>query len=121
MSASDSRQTHAQRSVFFPPQQSGERMGASIFLILQVGLSRISLKSMVKDGEVRAFLTALVRDHVDLGDWSARMDFLATYLAEQIDGGLLAKELETMLGCQVIKESKERSVLEDVTSKKNCC
>ena len=29
------------------------------------------------------------------------MDFLATYMAEQIDGGLLAKELEALLGCQV--------------------
>ena len=29
------------------------------------------------------------------------MDFLATYMAEQIDGGLLAKELESLLGCQV--------------------
>ena len=37
----------------------------------------------------------------DLDDWSARIDFLATYMAEQIDGGLLAKELEALLGCQV--------------------
>ena len=29
------------------------------------------------------------------------MDFLATYMAEQIDGGLLAKELEALLGCHV--------------------
>ena len=37
----------------------------------------------------------------DMDDWSARVDFLATYMAEQIDGGLLAKELESLLGCQV--------------------
>ena len=37
----------------------------------------------------------------DLDDWSARVDFLATYMAEQIDGGLLAKELEALLGCHV--------------------
>ena len=36
-----------------------------------------------------------------MDDWSARVDFLATYMAEQIDGGLLAKELESLLGCQV--------------------
>ena len=29
------------------------------------------------------------------------MDFLATYAAEHIDGGLIARELETILGCQV--------------------
>ena len=30
-----------------------------------------------------------------------RLDFLATYAAEHIDGGLIARELETILGCQV--------------------
>lgn len=35
-------------------------------------------------------------------DWSVRIDFLATYMAEQVDGGLLAKELEQLLDkCQV--------------------
>jgi hypothetical protein len=30
-----------------------------------------------------------------------RLDFLATYAAEHIDGGLIARELQTILGCQV--------------------
>ena len=30
-----------------------------------------------------------------------RLDFLATYAAEKVDGGLIARELETMLGCHV--------------------
>ena len=29
------------------------------------------------------------------------MDFLATYAAEHIDGGLIASELQTILGCHV--------------------
>ena len=33
--------------------------------------------------------------------WMDRLDFLATYAAEHIDGGLIARELETMLGCHV--------------------
>lgn len=63
--------------------------------------SRLSLRSIVQDEKVRRFLTELVNDLIDHTDWSARVDFLATYMAEQIDGGLLAKELEGMLGCQV--------------------
>ena len=31
----------------------------------------------------------------------ARLDFLATYAAEHIDGGLIASELQTILGCHV--------------------
>ena len=30
-----------------------------------------------------------------------RLDFLATYAAEHIDGGLIARELQTILGCHV--------------------
>ena len=30
-----------------------------------------------------------------------RLDFLATYAAEHIDGGLISRELQTMLGCHV--------------------
>ena len=35
--------------------------------------------------------------------WSCfnRLDFLATYAAEHIDGGLIARELQTILGCHV--------------------
>ena len=64
-------------------------------------MSRLSLKSIVRDEAVRGFLQRLVRDFIDLADWSARLDFLATYMAEQLDGGLLAKELEQMLNLQV--------------------
>lgn len=66
--------------------------------------SRLSRRSIVKDEKVRNFLIELINDNIDRADWSARVDFLATYMAEQIDGGLLAKELEAMLGgCQVKK------------------
>jgi hypothetical protein len=64
------------------------------------GEDKLSLRSMVSDESVRNFFSALVAECLDLDDWSARMDFLATYMAEQIDGGLLAKELEAMLNCQ---------------------
>ena len=72
--------------------------------LCQVGMSRLSLKSIVRDEGVRRFLSRLVGECVDLADWGARLDFLATYMAEQIDGGLLAKELEQMLNCQVRSE-----------------
>ncbi len=50
----------------------------------QVGMSRLSLKSIVRDASVRRFLSSLVGECVDLTDWSARLDFLATYMAEQV-------------------------------------
>lgn len=48
------------------------------------------------------------------------MDFLATYMAEQIDGGLLAKELEQMLNCQVgLSKNLEGSDIQVVRNKSN--
>ncbi len=40
-------------------------------------------------------------DHLDTSRPGGRLDFLATYAAENRDGAIIAKELETMLGCQV--------------------
>ena len=49
----------------------------------------------------REFFSRLVADHLDLTQWGARIDFLSTYAAEHADGTKIAKELESMLGCQV--------------------
>lgn len=65
------------------------------------GEAKLSLSSIVKDGDVNSFLGRLVAACLDLDDWSSRVDFLATYMAEQVDGGFLAKELEAMLACHV--------------------
>jgi hypothetical protein len=65
------------------------------------GEAKLSLRSIIRDQSVRNFLTTLIRDYVDLTNWSARIDFLSTYMAEQVDGGLLGKELEELLGCHV--------------------
>ncbi len=78
-----------------------------LFLVAP-GEAKLSLRTMVGDDAVRGFFRDLVTDCLDLDDWSARLDFLATYMAEQFHGGMLAKELEKMLagtegamGCQV--------------------
>ena len=34
-------------------------------------------------------------------NWSARMDFLATYAAVNLDGALISKEITGIMGCQV--------------------
>ena len=34
-------------------------------------------------------------------NWSARMDFLATYAAVNLDGALISKEITSIMGCQV--------------------
>ena len=65
------------------------------------GESKLSLKSVIGDEKIRNFFKNLVKEFLDKENWSARLDFLATYMAEQIDGGLLAKELETMLDVHV--------------------
>eukprot|EP00094_Tigriopus_californicus_P004958 TCALIF_04774-PA protein Name:"Similar to nek8 Serine/threonine-protein kinase Nek8 (Danio rerio)" AED:0.11 eAED:0.12 QI:30/0.66/0.28/0.85/0.83/0.71/7/0/1060 len=65
------------------------------------GEARLSLRTIISDDHVRQFMVRIVTDFIDLENWSSRLDFLATYMAEQINGGLLAKELETLLGCQV--------------------
>ena len=49
----------------------------------------------------REFFSRLVADHLDISKVGTRLDFLATYAAENRDGAIMAKELETMLGCQV--------------------
>lgn len=63
--------------------------------------ARLSLRTIISDENVRQFMVRIATDFIDLENWSSRLDFLATYMAEQINGGLLAKELETLLGCQV--------------------
>jgi hypothetical protein len=57
-----------------------------------------------------------VADHLDLTQWGVRVDFLATYAAEHVDGARIAKELESMLGCQVRKH-KDKQIIVKI---KNC-
>lgn len=62
---------------------------------------RLNLKTIINHVELRQFFEDLVADFLDKDDWGARIDFLATYAAEQIDGGLIARALQQMLEVQV--------------------
>jgi hypothetical protein len=54
----------------------------------------------------------LAADHLDLAHWGARIDFLATYAAEHIDGALIAKEFEAMLGCKVRETGLKKDIIQ---------
>ncbi|XP_040565280.1 serine/threonine-protein kinase Nek8 [Lepeophtheirus salmonis] len=65
------------------------------------GESKISLKTMIGDQMVRKFFMFLVEEFLDKSDPNARIDFLASYAAEHVDGGLISKELESLLNVEV--------------------
>ena len=48
------------------------------------GEAKLSRKSIIKDEGIRKFFVTMVKEFLDNTDWSARLDFLATYMAEQV-------------------------------------
>ena len=69
--------------------------------ISSVDNARLNLQTIINDANVRDFFVHMVKRHLDMDNWSARVDFLATYAAEQIDGNLICRTLKQMLGCEV--------------------
>ena len=82
-----------------------------LFLSLADG-ARLNLQTVINDAAIRSFFQTLIKRHLDLNNWSARVDFLATYAAEHIDGNLICRTMKQILGCEVgmIKDLEGKDV-----------
>ena len=58
-------------------------------------VQKITLQTLVSDRSVRQLFELIARDV--LTPDTARLDFFGSYAADHVDGGLIAKELQTIM------------------------
>ena len=89
-------------------QEAGGRVSSVAFLLngsetelflCEEGAKKITLSTLVSDAGLRDVFSGLAQRL--LMEEGGRLDFLGSYAADHIDGGLLARELESLMGVVV--------------------
>ena len=58
----------------------------------------VTKENILEQPSIREFFATLTANHLDKGWVNARIDFLHCNAAQNVDGGLIAREIETIVG-----------------------
>ena len=63
--------------------------------LCEIGTKKITLQTLISDHSVKQFFELIQRNILEQSN--ARVDFLGSYAAEHVDGGLIARELQSIM------------------------
>ena len=67
--------------------------------LCEIGTKKITLQTLISDHSVKQFFELIQRNILEQSN--ARVDFLGSYAAEHVDGGLIARELQTIMQVKI--------------------